>query len=158
MLKSNLTNKAYQRIIFFFLFEIFPIYQVFYLLAFLIRPIRSTTRIVRCRATLVTWHKKPCKVFLAWQKGKEPHERKSSIYELHFNLVRTNRSLHRERCFSSCHERGANKKNILSPHEESNLKPTDSAPRCFGILLNGTRRSEVRFLIGTQNFFFAPRS
>ena len=110
MLKSNLTNKAYQRIIFFFLFEIFPIYQVFYLLAFLIRPIRSTTRIVRCRATLVTWHKKPCKVFLAWQKGKEPHERKSSIYELHFNLVRTNRSLHRERCFSSCHERGANNK------------------------------------------------
>ena len=49
-------------------------------------------------------------------------------------------------------------KNILSSHEESNLKPTDSAPRCFGILLNGIRGSEVRFLIGTQNFFFAPRS
>ena len=49
-------------------------------------------------------------------------------------------------------------KNILSSHEESNLKPTDSAPRCSGILLNGIRRSEVRFLMGTQNFFFAPRS
>ena len=49
-------------------------------------------------------------------------------------------------------------KNILSPHEESNLKPTDSAHRCSGILLDGIRRSEVPFLIGIQNFFFAPRS
>ena len=34
-----------------------------------------------------------------------------------------------ERCFSSCHERGTNKK-ILSPHEESNLRASDSALRC----------------------------
>ena len=34
-----------------------------------------------------------------------------------------------ERCFSSCHERGTNKK-VLSPHEESNLRPSDSALRC----------------------------
>ena len=33
----------------------------------------------------------------------------------------------RERCFSSCPERGTKKK-ILSPHEESNLRPSDSAP------------------------------
>ena len=31
--------------------------------------------------------------------------------------------------FSSFHERGIKKK-ILSPHEESNLRPSDSAPRC----------------------------
>ena len=31
--------------------------------------------------------------------------------------------------FSSCHERGTKKK-ILSPHEESNLRPSDSALRC----------------------------
>ena len=33
----------------------------------------------------------------------------------------------RERCFSSCPERGTKKK-ILSPHEVSNLRPSDSAP------------------------------
>ena len=31
--------------------------------------------------------------------------------------------------FSSCHERGTKEK-ILSPHEESNLRPLDSALRC----------------------------
>ena len=36
---------------------------------------------------------------------------------------------YRERCFSSCHKRGTKKK-ILSPHEESNLRPLDSAQRC----------------------------
>ena len=33
------------------------------------------------------------------------------------------------RCFSSCHERVTKKKN-LSRHEESNLRPLDSALRC----------------------------
>ena len=32
--------------------------------------------------------------------------------------------------FSPFHERGTKKK-ILSPHEESNLRPSDSAPRCL---------------------------
>ena len=32
--------------------------------------------------------------------------------------------------FSSCHERGTKKKKILSPHEESNLRPSDSALLC----------------------------
>ena len=35
----------------------------------------------------------------------------------------------REICFSSSHERGTINK-ILSPHEESNLRPSDSALRC----------------------------
>ena len=36
---------------------------------------------------------------------------------------------YKERCFLSCHERGTKKKN-LSPHEESNLKPSNSVLRC----------------------------
>ena len=36
---------------------------------------------------------------------------------------------------------------ILSPHEESNLRPLDSALRCSGI-----RRSEVRFLMDSESF------
>ena len=36
----------------------------------------------------------------------------------------------KEGCFSSCHERGTKKK-ILSPREESNLRPSYSALRCF---------------------------
>ena len=36
----------------------------------------------------------------------------------------------RERCFSSCYVRGTKKK-FLSTHEESNLRPSDSALRCF---------------------------
>ena len=36
----------------------------------------------------------------------------------------------RERCFSSCPERGTKKK-ILSPHEESNLRPSDFPLRCY---------------------------
>ena len=35
----------------------------------------------------------------------------------------------RERCFLSCHERGSKKKGWI-PHEESNLRPSDSALRC----------------------------
>ena len=35
----------------------------------------------------------------------------------------------KERYFSSCHERRTKKKN-LSPHEESDLRPLDSALRC----------------------------
>ena len=36
----------------------------------------------------------------------------------------------RERCFSSCHERGTKKK-ILNLREESNLGPSDSVLQCF---------------------------
>ena len=57
-----------------------------------------------------------------------------------------------KRCsFSSCHERGTKKNKILSPHEESNLRPSDSALLCSdesdGLIL------KVRFLVGTHNFF-----
>ena len=60
-----------------------------------------------------------------------------------------------KRCsFSSCHERGTKKNKILSPHEESNLRPSDSALRCSdeseGLIL------KVRFLVGSQNFFLCP--
>ena len=45
-------------------------------------------------------------------------------------------------------------KKILSPHEEANLKPSDSALRCSdeseGLIL------KVRFLVGSQNFFLCP--
>ena len=45
-------------------------------------------------------------------------------------------------------------KKILSPHEESNLRPSDSALRCSdeseGLIL------KVRFLVGSQNFFLCP--
>ena len=37
------------------------------------------------------------------------------------------------------------KEKILSPYEESNLRPVE------------IRRSEVRFFMGTQKFFFVPR-
>ena len=47
--------------------------------------------------------------------------------------------------FSSCHKRGTEKKN-WSRHKELHLRPSDSM----------LQRSEVRFLIGTQNFFLCP--
>ena len=49
--------------------------------------------------------------------------------------------------FSSCHKHGTEKK-ILSRHEELNLRPSDY------ILW----RSEVQFLMGTQNFFLKKTS
>ena len=48
--------------------------------------------------------------------------------------------------FSSCHERGT-KKTFLSPHEESNLRASDS-------VLRGERKS----LHGDSKFFLVPRS
>ena len=53
--------------------------------------------------------------------------------------------------FSSCHERGTKKK-ILRPHEESNLQ--NQTFGFIGASERGIRRSEVRFLMGTQNFVF----
>ena len=52
--------------------------------------------------------------------------------------------------FSFFHEHGTKKK-ILSPHDEWNLRPSDSALRC-------SESEGLRFLMGTQNFFFFPCS
>ena len=47
---------------------------------------------------------------------------------VYFEKRERNRSVEKDFC-SSCHERGTEKK-ILSPHEESNLRPSDTALRC----------------------------
>ena len=53
--------------------------------------------------------------------------------------------------FSSCHERGTKKK-TLSPHEESTLRPSDSALRCSTIELQRLHGEEgmVSFELGKE--------
>ena len=53
-------------------------------------------------------------------------------HRIHF-LIKIDKNLEKKR-FSSYHERGTKKK-FLSPHEESNLKPSDSALRFSLIFL-----------------------
>ena len=60
-----------------------------------------------------------------------------------------------ERCFSSYHERGTKKKFWVTLYRAQNLSSLWLSGRASE---RGIRKSEVRFLMGTQNFFFVPRS
>ena len=60
-----------------------------------------------------------------------------------------------ERCFSSYHERGTKKKFWVTLYRAQNLSSLWLSGRASE---RGILKSEVRFLMGTQNFFFVPRS
>ena len=60
-----------------------------------------------------------------------------------------------ERCFSSYHERGTKKKFWVTLYRAQNLPSLWLSGRASE---RGIRRSEVWFPMGTQNFFFVPRS